>query len=405
MRRWVKAAIASAGLALGLVAVFSGTASAEPDKPDQPSEEAFRDIDPAVLERMRAQEPLAEAAERIRAVVDQGEADGFAGIGLGDGDVILWWKGSPPRAVEEVVEEERSAVRVSVTEAAHSHAELEAALAPIADDIRATPGSPYYGVATETDGSGIVVFADDSVAGAEIPERWGVPADMAVSLQIRPSFETYYSRFADIPPFWGGAAIINNDSPRNPCTAGIPVTRGGHDYMLTAGHCGRPGGGWSNGDGSRFVGVAVEENVGHDLLLVSAPVDNYLYVGGPTTTFTTRVIGWLQPFFGEYLCASGQATGTICNIMAAYGDFMGCTTDAYNNWECYDDLWLAVQVDGLSAGQGGDSGGPLFMPWRGGVTGDSFAMGTITGGWRGSPFLIFQDFQTAWWDFAVTTHP
>jgi hypothetical protein len=394
--------VVSAGLTVGLAAALSGTASAEPDKPDPPSDQAFDGIDQADLERMRAQEPLVEAAERIRAVVDEGEADGFAGIGLGNGDVVLWWKGPLPPAVEDAVAAEQGAVPVAVTHAEHSLAELQAAIAPIADDIRATRAVPYFGVAPQTDGSGIVVFADESAATAAVPERWAVPADMAVSITIGGRFETYFSRAADIEPFWGGAAFRNNDNG-GVCTAGFPVARGGRGYMLTAGHCGRPGGTWSNGDNSSFAGVAVEENVYHDLLLVSAPVANRIYVGNPTTTASMRVAGWGTPFFDENLCTSGRLTTTICNVNVWLQNYYTCGADIYNNVECYGDLWIASQAYGLPAGQRGDSGGPVFRPW--GAIGDSLAVGTITGGFtKDRALLIFQAFKTAVRDFGVTTY-
>jgi hypothetical protein len=78
--------------------------------------------------------------------------------------------------------------------------------------------------------------------------------------------------------------------------------------------------------------------------------------------------------------------------------FWFCDTDAYGSTECYSDLILANQHDGLTASRPGDSGGPVFgLVGTGQVT----AKGTITGV-SGTSGLIFQDFATAWRDSCNT---
>src|SRR5687768_1452479 len=55
-----------------------------------------------VLEQMRAQIPLVAAASIVKAAVSETDA-GYAGIGLVDQQVTVWWKGRLPAKVEAAV--------------------------------------------------------------------------------------------------------------------------------------------------------------------------------------------------------------------------------------------------------------------------------------------------------------
>jgi hypothetical protein len=159
---------------------------------------------------------------------------------------------------------------------------------PLAGLAAARSCPPTAGWGLDVSRRGITVYASD-VGGGEIPERWGVPPDVRVSMDLGDRPELYYSRAADIAPFWGGAAITSDDFGGGfGCTAGIPAYRGSRTFMLTAAHCGRPGGGWHNGDGSVFVGTVTDENVYHDVMLIEAPVDNRIYIGHQQTTTNAR---------------------------------------------------------------------------------------------------------------------
>jgi hypothetical protein len=166
--------------------------------------------------------------------------------------------------------------------------------------------------------------------------------------------------------------------------------------MLTAGHCGRPNGGWSNGDVTQFLGHGAHEHIIHDLLLIGADGGSRIFDGGVGSgEFTKAVAGWDWVYGGEWLCSSGSVSGAICNHVVSSFFNTVCGYDAYGNYECYSDLIASFQVDGWIAARPGDSGGPVF-----GLTGDRvLAKGTMTavaGNW-----LYWQDFGTAWTDFGV----
>jgi hypothetical protein len=365
----------------------------------------FGYIDPAVKAKMLAQAPLSAAAARILRVIERGDMTGYAGIGLDDSGVVLWWKGRLPGPVGKAIEAERRTVAVTVRHAPHSRAELRRAAAGIDADLRANRNSPYFGIEIAHNGSGITVDVDANAAAnpvQSVPARWAVPAGVPVSFKRGPraSFTGLGSRLSDRAPYYGGGRIQSNDNGGY-CTAGFAVTNGAANYLLTAAHCGRPGGSWNNGDDSRFVGTATLENVDHDVLLIPASVAGRIFDGVQANEFTRNVVGSNDAIPGEMVCTSGSTTGGACGLRVSNDfQFSFCGPDIYGTYECVYDLVLADRLDGARSSAPGDSGGPVFS-----LSGSSgvIAKGTITGR-TGAGFskLMFQDFVTAQRDFGIS---
>jgi hypothetical protein len=368
----------------------------------KPVPDPGRSISAATRAKMDAQRPLIAAASRIQWSIERSHAVGYAGVGLGVGEVVVWWKGAPPQVVADTIASVRGSTKVRVVPAVHSRAELEAAAKGVETYLRANPRSPYHGVDIAYDGSGLTINVDPAGTRAAtlpsaLPAGMGLPSGIQVSVVSQPRPQLT-GRVDDYPEYWGGGRIQNNDNDAF-CTAGFAVTAGGANYMLTAGHCGRVGGGWNNGNDANFFGTGAYENPGHDLLLVSADVGGRIWDGGVGSgEFTKGVTGWDWVFAGEWLCTSGSVTGAQCDdVVSNSFQYAFCDHDVYNNYECYNDLIVAYQNEGLTASRHGDSGGPVF-----GLSGTDqvVAMGTITGS-VGTNGLIFQDFATAWRDFGV----
>ena len=143
-----------------------GTALADPKPTPDPASYISKDV----RAKMAAQAPLKAAASRIQWSVERGDATGYAGIGLGAGEVVVWWKGALPQAVDKTIADARRTTPVRVVAAAHSRAELEAAATGIAKQLRADPRSPYHSVDIPYDGNGLIVNTElDQAVTTSLP--------------------------------------------------------------------------------------------------------------------------------------------------------------------------------------------------------------------------------------------
>jgi hypothetical protein len=170
--------------------------------------------------------------------------------------------------------------------------------------------------------------------------------------------------------------MINPSGSR--CSMGFGVSRGTQTFILTAGHCGWPGGVFRNGIGTRTVGNGVQENVGHDILLVGATAGSRIYDGGGLKVFENRaqfskaVSGWNDTFPNEWICQSGMMSGAVCGIQNSSN--LAYSYVNSSNGETYSDLVVATAANGIAV-RGGDSGGPVFT-----LNGDRVvAKGVISG--------------------------
>lgn len=336
-----------------------------------------------------AQRPLVEVAEALRAEVDRGAHEGYAGIVLGDAEVTLWWKGRLPRPVAAAVDRLSRRVEVEVAPAAHSEAEIRAAAGEIRAWLEANPGSGFHGIKSPGDGSGLVLAAHP---GAEFRAATGLAAlDGRVDVPLTVRYEepmAEVSRKDDSPPWWGGARTWNQTAG-SLCTSGFGVRDAANRrYLLTAEHCGQVGHRIADGAG-QFIGNVGAGHDDHDIGLVPTSSENFMYVGGGDSNTGVPVTGWGHVFVGQHLCQSGvtsaEATGgPVCNLKVIFF------------YQDREDLVEAEQTQGQTAARPGDSGGSVYSSAPGGVV----ANGTVTR--AGGARLGFQDFATANRDFGVT---
>ncbi|MGC4812073.1 cellulose binding domain-containing protein [Micromonospora sp. DT228] len=343
------------------------------------------DIIPAqTLDQMVAQAPLVDAANVIRTAVDRAPARGYAGIGLVDDHVTLWWKGAPPTDIAAAVTAARRAAPVEVANATYSRAELRKAATRLTPVVEADPTDASHSVRLRTDGSGIEI-AVDHTPSAKLPK---LPVTGVRTSLVERDQMVERSRANDAAPFDGGAGI-GFTTPG--CTAGFGVRNADTNagYLLTAEHCGAIGSpwhvGWNKTTGTgTLVGYAVDSNDDHDTMIISTSAPgNHLYVGGQQDEVRAQVIGWTEVFPGQLLCQSGYTSagaigGPVCNLRVDY------------HYDDIEDLVEATQLDGNEAARGGDSGGPVYAV---NANGTVLAAGTTTrSAGRG---FGFQDFATA----------
>ncbi|MEV7989704.1 cellulose binding domain-containing protein [Micromonospora sp. NPDC085948] len=341
------------------------------------------DIIPAqTLDKMVAQAPLVDAANVIRTAVERSPARGYAGIGLVDDHVTVWWKGAPPADIAAAVTAARRTAPVEVANATYSRADLRKAAAKLTPVVEGDPTDASHSVRLRTDGTGIEIAVDHTLS-AKLPK---LPVTGVRTSIVERDQMVERSRANDAAPFDGGASI-GVTVPW--CTAGFGVrdadTNAG--YLLTAEHCGAIGSPWhvglSTGTGT-LVGHAVDSNDDHDTMIISTSTPGgHLYVGGQQDEVRAQVIRWTEVFPGQLLCQSGNTTagaigGPVCNLRV---DF---------HYDDIEDLVEATQLDGEEAARGGDSGGPVYSV---NADGTVLAAGTTTRS-LGVGFG-FQDFATA----------
>lgn len=390
-------------MVLGVTALGNVSALADPPPGgDKDAVEAvpFSYVPAGIRQKMLAQVPLKEAASKISwAVEREGGAGGFAGIVLQPKSVELWWKGTLPSSVNDALAKARGVAAVEVKTARYSQAELKKAAAGLLADLKKNPQGAISQVSGSVTGDGLVLTTRGA-AKALAPQTTvgGVPVSYVKGEVARAD-----GRYDDYAPYYGGGAILNDDNHAR-CTAGWAATDGsGQSYLLTAGHCGRVGGGWHNGSWTTpgtglWIGSGVQENSGHDLLLISASSAGRIWDGDSSGTFTKGVVGWDWVYANEWVCQSGSTSGAVCGIQNTSNfTYGGWYLDAYGNTEYWSDLIVARRTDGGLPSQGGDSGGPVFA-----LSGNSsvVAKGTVTAH-DGSTFY-YQDFATAARDFGIT---
>ncbi|MEU1751892.1 cellulose binding domain-containing protein [Micromonospora matsumotoense] len=385
-----------AGVLLGttvLVGPLSAPSHAAPSQPfgtsaTTPTPENGRtllDLIPAqTRDRMLAQTPLVDAANVVRTAIDAGAPRGYAGIGLVDDHVTLWWKGTLPSDVATAVTTARRTAPVEVVGATYSRSELKKAAAKLAPVVDADPNDAAHAVRLRTDGSGIEVAVDPK-AGAKQPT---LPTTGVSTRTVVRERMVERSRYNDSAPYDGGIGI---GLTTYACTAGFGVrnytTNVG--YLLTAEHCGPIGQPWhvgwnTNTNSGTLIGYSVASNDDHDTMLVStSSPGGHIYVGGQNDEVRAQVTGWTQVFPGQLLCQSGYTSageigGPVCNLRV---DF---------HYDDIEDLVEATQLDGNESARGGDSGGPVYSV---NANGTVLAAGTTTR--SAGPGFGFQDFATA----------
>jgi hypothetical protein len=351
---------------------------------------------------MQAQDKARTAANQIRSTVERTKASGYTGIELRNGGVRLWYQGALPAAVQAAVTTARSTAPVEVHAAKYSMNQLTAASDKLVAYMRSHPGGPAHRVSTPVDGSGLVVGVDaaGTTGSAAAPAKAampavGVPTRTVVQERIEP-----LGRYDDYPEYYGGGYMQSTAGNYSVyCTTGFGVWMQGQKYLLTAGHCGRPGQVWRNGNNSLVVGTATREDVYQDLLLISANAGNRIFTGWGGSDVSMNVGRWDWAYTGEELCSSGAIVSIKCGLVTEdAGNSSYCNWDAYMNWECYGGLVRSEQEDNQRAFVVGDSGGPVFLPL---ANGSVIAKGIISGGDNGS-ILLWQDFATAWQLWGVT---
>lgn len=401
--------VSAASLALLLPLALSVPASADlPGKAfggAAPDVQTSDNMDPKIMATMRAQEALQPAAQLLNGEALRDPSSGFKSVAFEGDGLALYWKGGLTTGMKTAVAQARTIGPVTVQPADYSLAELIQAAQKI--DAIARSDSDIQTIAFEPHGHGLEISTMPATTVAKVAQRQGhglvrtadvlagldlgVPvtvsqADRPMELMGCPS--TGCTRRDDTAS-WNAGDYMSNRTAGVGCTTGFGVNYGGRSWILTAAHCmsWKAGGGDNNYDGAgEFIGRAsLHEDWQHDIILVDAAGYYWMFDGSPTTNFKKTVHSWGNRSIGELLCQSGATSGTVCGLRTdrvVYANH-ACDSDG----DCYDmlDLVQVIQVDGKTAAQKGDSGGPVFS-----LDGDGVRAKGIVSACEGS-IMLFQD--------------
>jgi hypothetical protein len=109
------------------------------------------------------------------------------------------------------------------------------------------------------------------------------------------------------------------------------------------------------------IGTAYQHNSDRDLLLINARGSVLMFDGGPVSSVTKRVHSWGYRITGELLCTSGSKSGIICGDRTqSGGSYTVHTCDSDGDCYTMHNFAKAININGQSVGQPGDSGAPVF---------------------------------------------
>jgi streptogrisin D len=361
---------------------------AAPARAGKPVPDMTVPSDKAAYALMLAQVPidrLVERIERIDAADKNSSGSGLAGLRSDPARRALdvYWHGAVPASVSsETVAARADGVTVTVIPAPYTRDELLAETKRLADltmvDDKAAVQLAMIG--PKFDGTGLaagVSGLDKKLPTARIPAQArqllptlasAVPVDITATERPRLA-----SRYADTPPFWGGAWMVRTGG--GACTTGFGVTglNGASTYILTANHCGH--GEWRSGGNTYFIGNSVTTAVDrpHDSqLLLGNQAGARIYTGeylGSTNQGSAPVKGAVPSATGGTVCTSGAYSGERCGITVI-------ATGLTINVTGYGQMvhMSAADHPNASAVGNGDSGGPTVSYTTNGV----LARGTIS---------------------------
>lgn len=352
--------LASAVVALALVgSALSDTSSAAELSAAKPTPMGNA-VDAANQERLDRQRPLVELADRLQPLVK--DADGFAGLYLASerSAVDLYWRGAVPDEVNRAVDAARRDQAQGVTVAMHPAAYTLDQLEQEATRLVGTGTSQGQVVmaAPLADGSGLQVRLDGPATASKAVIASSVPLVVENGPAVVPA-----SRWADTPPFWGGAVMSNG---LQHCTTGFGVYTPNpyRRHLLSAGHCNSAGANrWYTPLTTRPIGNTFAEFDPREALLVETDSGGRIYdgladpTGGGAGEFSKGVQGQALNYNGLWVCHSGAYSGARCGIRVTQ---IGAVY-LLNGVQVSGGV-VAEKDDHTSATGQGDSGGPVMIP-------------------------------------------
>ncbi|MEV4741623.1 hypothetical protein [Streptomyces sp. NPDC049555] len=393
----------SASVALTVTAPSAGAVAAHQPAPDA-----------RLLEIQQKQHVLDKVAGDITEGLSEyarAKLDGFTEVVVDPehNHLRLYWKGTPPQRVRQILAHLPDGVTAEVLPARYSKAELHQARAKLLEGgkpISLRPSAAaepirITSIAGANDGSGLEVTYDedrgpgkrdrvDPLVRSERRNRstdvkavtdrlTGInttavykPLSEGPAPSIAPSAQPALGpaarsgiRKRDAAPWTGGAALKNPTG--GICSSGFAVKDRFGNFMLSAAkHCDGEEGYWRTWEGGDNVGVSdrLQSNSLVDTIGIALhdKARGALYDGEANRTdgYAKPVVGLGHNFVGDYVCTDGANGGVHCNVVLDKVDIG--VTGADGKYRPITDRGYATDwpSHGVAA-VNGDSGGPVFV--------------------------------------------
>jgi hypothetical protein len=345
------------------VVLSPGGASAAPLDDKAPvTPDGSQSIDEAIQQpvpgRFASWRAFYETQDRLDAIGTQivlasANGTGYAGIAVDveQNAVDLYWQGDLPAEVRQIV----AGAPVRVHPAAYTEVDLVAQ----AQRAAQLPGVTQTG--PKVDGSGLLVKVSSTAPRSTLDALRGivsVPYDLSVK---EPARLGAFNKVNDMPSFWGGARIIWQPTGAMCSTAFAVKPAGEPAKMLTAGHCRPWGSSFDNftDGGGDVMGTASHQAHFRDTVLIDTKVAGRIYIGNFDSNVSRPVKDAFLSFVGDSVCRSSSFSNQMCGlkVVATNQSVSACSSEGC--WSA-SPMVEAEQVNDLSAGGNGDSGGAVF---------------------------------------------
>ncbi|PPF31014.1 hypothetical protein C5D07_05675 [Rathayibacter tritici] len=238
------------------------------------------------------------------------------------------------------------------------------------------------------------------------------PISTQITSDVKAVNHATASRNDDNAPYYGGGFMYSYfgvQANSAVCSSGFSLRFDSNNATTTARHCQPPGGSWTSYDNySSHLGGIVATSPDYGAARLESAGSGRVFDGGVNSSSSVPVKGHQAIGIGNEVCSEGGNTGVSCggvidNMAVLWNDGQG---DPFYNIQAEKDDWINA---------GGNSGGPMVVPWSDGFG----AVGMIQYGntptscpslahsedvdcYRGVGFTSIQNIAEAWGAGLVT---
>ena len=212
-----------------------------------------------------------------------------------------------------------------------------------------------------TESARSITGENDALGAAEALAQKLTPASVTVSTDGADIGLTNGSRSDPAPPFWAGSSMERYIAPTTDiCTTGFSIMYQGLPRATTARHCDALP--YSTPNGSYSYGNSITTSSDGALRVLQSTGGARMFDGpwnvGANTGLDKGLYGLYDVGLNGVICTSGSISGSHCNLKVT--NMAVFINDGYGN---VSTISATQQTAGQIAVAGGDSGGPVFIPY------------------------------------------